>query len=281
MMPGWYRDLSNADYHASQGVSSSRLKMLASKTPAHMIHAMSEPSESTPAQSLGSAVHTMVLEPECVDRDIAVAPEINRRTKAGKEEYAAFQVESAGKIILSPEQWDTAIKMRDSILAHPMASIFLEDIYAEHSIYWDRDITAEHSELLKVRPDGICLSHPVLLDIKTCRDGSYTGFTRAVQNFEYHLSAAMYLEGVNQCSELMGSLPFNKYTSFLFICVENEAPFATSVYDLSSEYLRFGQALYERTLLALAQGRENDWPGYPVEIRTIEPPPWALNFNIV
>ena len=57
--------------------------------------------------------------------------------------------------------------------------------------------------MMKVRPDGLCKNYPVIVDLKTTADASYSGFQRSVERFGYHVSAAMYMEGVNQCKPLL------------------------------------------------------------------------------
>ncbi len=91
------------EYHAGPGVSKSDLDLIA-RSPAHYRAQKAAPREATPAMIIGSAFHTATLEPEKFDLEFAVAPEgIDRRTKAGKEEWAAFEAASAGKTVLKAE----------------------------------------------------------------------------------------------------------------------------------------------------------------------------------
>src|SRR5690625_8047391 len=95
-----------------------------------------------------------------------------------------------------------------------------------------------------VHPDAIRTSHSVVLDLKSCADASYSGFIKSIQNFYYHVSAAMYLEGINQCKQLMQELNEFRYNKFVFICVENTPPYLVSVYELSREDLEIGKSLF-------------------------------------
>lgn len=284
--PGWHRDLSNEEYHGSAGYSSSQLKTLIEKTPAHLKHSFGVLREPTDNMNLGTAVHTLVLEPEKFDEEFAVSEKFDGRTKAGKAAKAAFEAESVGRTVITEPQRDKAILMAESVRNHPIAGLLVSDIIAESSVYWwyksmDPDDDSRYKQMLKVRPDILCRGYPVIADLKTTNDGSYTGFIKSIQNFYYHVSAAMYLEGVNQCKPLleeMGRMAFNK---FVFICVENFEPYLTSVYELSPEYLDIGKLLYRRSLRVLRDGIENDWPAYPDEVRVIEPPGWAQRGFIV
>lgn len=287
MDPGWYPDLSNEDYHSGTlGYSSSQLKVLVEHTPAHLIAGMGKPKESSSALHVGSAFHTKVLEPHRMDLDVVIEPAWNNRVKSQREAREAFHVEHSGKAIITEAQLDKVNAMAESVHKHPIASLLVQDILVEQSVYWwyrsmDPDDDLRYQSMMKVRPDALCRAYPVIVDLKSCRDASYSGFIRAVQQYYYHLSAAMYLEGVNQCKELlqeMGHFAFNK---FVFICVESEPPYLTAVYELSPEYLQLGKQIYRRAVYALRQGQQNDWPGFPDDIRVLEPPPWALRGHIV
>lgn len=287
--PGWYKDLSNDDYHGSFGTSSSQLKKLIDKTPAHLKHSWSQPNETTKNMALGTAVHSLVLEPDKFDQDIAIEPVLNKRTNAGKEAAAAFAESSQGKTIITEKQLEKAHLMAESVRAHPMASVLLQDTLNESSVYWwyktmDTDEIASgerYKELLKVRPDILCRSYPVVADLKSTVDASFTGFAKSIINFNYHVSAAMYLEGINQCKPLLEEMGYFAYTKFVFICVESEAPYLTAVYELSQDDLELGKQIYRACLRKLRDARENDFPGFPEDIRVIELPAWAKRGFIV
>lgn len=284
--PGWYRDLSNEEYHGSFGFSSSQIKKLIEQTPAHLLHSFSERKEPTANMQLGTAVHSLVLEPDKFENDIAVAPVVNKRTNAGKAEWAEFVEENAGKTIITPGQYEQAQRMAESVLAQPMAAALLQDVIVESSVYWwyrtmDADDDTKFKTMLKVRPDVICRNHPVLIDLKTTADATMTEFAKSIQKFYYHVSAAMYLEGVNQCKPLLEELGHFAYTKFVFICVESEAPYLANVYELDAGALDLGKTIYRRALHDLKRGQENNWPGFPEEIRVIELPGWASRAHIV
>jgi len=283
---GWYEDLDNEKYHRSNGTSSSGLKTLLPQTAAHLKYSREHPKSSTPNMRLGTAVHSLVLEPHKFEEDNAVMPVINARTNAGKAEKADFVQANEGKNVITLDQYDVAQKMAERVHAHPIAGLLVKDLIVESSIYWwykarDREDGTEYKELLKVRPDGISKNYPILIDLKTTADGSYSGFIKSVQNFYYHVSAAMYLEGVNQNKQLMSEVKHVNFNKFVFVCVENFPPYEVSCYELSEDYRKIGYYLYAMGVERLQLGRENAWPGYPEEVRVLEPPGYARNFHIV
>lgn len=287
--PGWYRDLTNEEYHGSSGYSSSQIKTLIEQTPAHLKLSFSKKNESTPTQAMGSALHTMVLEPWKKDDEIAISPVFNRRTNTGKDDEKAFLELNAGKAIITEPVFKEVELMAKSVREHPYAGALLEDIVRESSVYWwyrtmDNDEIEsgeKFKQMLKVRPDAIPRGHCVLLDLKSTRDASYTGFTKQILNYGYHVSAAMYLEGVNQCRPLLDEMQRMAFNKFLFICVENFPPYLATVYELSPAFLDLGKSVYRHMMRKLRDGIENDWPGYPEEIRIIEPPTWASRGFVV
>ena len=95
--------MTEAEYRAAPGVNKSTLWNLR-RSPAHYKYFLDNPREDTAAYKFGRAVHAAILTPAAYKRDFVVLPEsIDRRTKAGKEEYQAFIEASAGKEILSAE----------------------------------------------------------------------------------------------------------------------------------------------------------------------------------
>ncbi|MEM1189902.1 MAG: PD-(D/E)XK nuclease-like domain-containing protein [Pseudomonadota bacterium] len=286
--PGWYPDMSNAEYHGSFAVGSSRLKTLCNQTPAHFHYERTHPKESTPAMALGTAVHAMVLEPDTYKDAVAVLPEgLNMRSSTDRAVRDQFIAMNAGKTIITLAQQHAAEYMAESVMKLTDVRILLSDMIPESSVFWwykskDPDESPEpFKQMLKVRPDALNPAHSIIIDLKTTRDATETSFNRAIIDHYYHLSAAMYLEGVNQCSQLLEHTGNFGFTKFLLVCVENTPPYPAAAYALPESYLDIGRALYRRAMRVLRDARDQDWPGFPDEIRTIEPPSWANRFHIV
>ena len=78
-----------------------------------------EHQTTTEAMIFGSAFHSICLED---GKDVAILPEINKRTKAGKEEFKAFDEANKGKYIITPEQEKSCLEMKQSLLTGKLAS---------------------------------------------------------------------------------------------------------------------------------------------------------------
>ena len=184
--------LTNEAYHSLKAVSPSQIKILA-RSPLHYFDKFlaedREKAEPTPAMLKGTALHTAVLEPELWDSTIAVPPHsFDRRTKAGKELAAEFERESAGKIVLPPEDADEVRRMADAVRKHPAASLLLDMPGRREASYTWTDPTTGLE--CKTRPDWHSDNRQIVVDVKTCRDASRVEFAKAISNLDYHVQAA-------------------------------------------------------------------------------------------
>ena len=237
------------------------------RSPAHYLQAVLSPPERTPAMLIGSALHCRVLEPDQFSSRYAVAPSgLDRRTKAGKEAWAAFEAESTGKDILSAEQAEQIEGMATALLApgSVSAKLLARCESREQVIRWN-DLHTNLSCKGIVDAFGADFA----LDVKTTDDASSRAFSRTLYNYQYHGQAAFYVDGLRQ-----NGCPVS---NFLFIVVEKNPPFGVCSYACTEEVLGAGRLLYQRLLNihseCLAAG---EWPGYPNEVQEIELPAWAV-----
>lgn len=270
-------DMSNEKYHSLPAVSSSQLKE-ALRSPAHYfakyVAEDREPTEPTANMQLGSAVHVLFLEPAVFEREVVVTPELDRRTKAGKEEWAAFNQSAAGKIILTPEQMKDAEAMANSLHAHPINKIVMEGKgYREASIFY-RDL--ESGLACRVRPDyhiPPCAEWPngLIIDLKSTDDARPAAFARTIANFGYHTSAAMYCDG------FQAYYGTEKPPEFLWLVIERSRPYACAAYQATEETLFAGHAKKREALELIAHcQRIGQWPSYSPRIEPIALPAWAF-----
>lgn len=267
-----------AEYEAWDALRSSHLKAFR-KTAAHARHAMLLPREPTEALELGQATHAAILEPGSFEAEWIAAPKLDRRTKAGKLKWAEFQEAQGTKQILKQHEYDLCLQMRDAVWEHPLAGAVLGERPGlnELSVLFEIPGAADQvppdrpGRLGKARVDRITVHEgwTVVADVKTAIDASRPGFARAVANFDYHIQAAWYLDGLDVLEE--------HPRRFWFIAVEKTPPFCVAVYELEPEALdaaRVEIANYlDRYWLAL---REDRWPGYPAEVQFLALPRWRM-----
>lgn len=262
--------MENADYHRHSAVSKSHLDLVA-RSPLHYWARYVDPNrvepEPTPAMLLGTAVHTHVLELDAWDQRYIAAPEgIDRRTKAGKEEWAAFEAQAAGRSVISRADAELVMAIGRAVHGHPAAAYLLNQSgQAETTHMWTDEATGLQC---KCRPDWLLDDGSLIVDLKTTEDASPAGFRKSIANFRYHVQAAWYLDGLERAT---GKRP----EQFLFVAVEKKPPHAVAVYAADVEMVAAGAAAAARDLEVLATCKQaNAWPAYSDQIESISLPPW-------
>lgn len=268
---GIHADIPFEDYLAIDAVSNSFLGRL-KDCPAKAL--MKE--DDTKALGFGRAVHSIVLEGfNAFRKDFAIEPtDINKRTKAGKEEYAAFLMENKEKGIVTDDEFTHAINMRLAVYDHPMAKRLLAQGVTEQTIIWTSNGTR-----CKSRPDALPGDETrTLVDLKTTRDASYEGFLRSVKTFGYARQAAFYLDAMHLVKS--GKVGKNRlYDAFVIIAVEKEPPYMVGTYQLDQEFIEAGREEY-KALLELNKDYKKSgfYPPYQSgELQMLEMPPWFTN----
>ncbi|HAS51150.1 MAG TPA: exodeoxyribonuclease VIII [Gammaproteobacteria bacterium] len=258
--------LSNSAYHALDAVGKSDLDKIA-RSPMHWKHAE---REETSAMRIGSAVHCAVLEPERFSAEYVVAHSCDKRTKAGKEQFAEFEAANAGRTVLSLEDGELCVNLQHALHDHPRVRAYLSAGQPEVSALW-RD--EEFNVRCRARYDWLH-SECVLLDLKTTQDASASAFAKSCATFRYHVQAAWYLDSYQAAT---GELPMG----FVFIAVEKTPPYAVALYELDAEAVDLGRALARRDLARYANARDfGVWPGYPDAVQSLSLPKWATYAEI-
>ncbi|EBO4963434.1 exonuclease VIII [Salmonella enterica] len=265
--PGIYFDITNEAYHAGPGVSKSQLDDIA-VCPAFYQWRKAAPvdTEKTKALDMGTALHCRLLEPDEFKNRFIIAPEFNRRTTAGKEEEKAFleNCANSGKTIMTAEDGRKLELMYGSVMAHPGCRALLEaEGKTESSIYWT---DTETGELCRIRPDKFLTNSPLILDVKKVTDMSR--FARHVEEFRYHVQAAMYCEGWKAYS---GETP-----RFAFLAVSESidcGKYPVHLYILEDEHHDIGYSLFRRDLNTYHECKSSNKWGWGFEV--IERPYWA------
>jgi hypothetical protein len=266
MEPGRYSGLSNHAYHAGPGLSKSGMDHLA-KSPEHYRSYLVEPREETEAMRVGSALHKLALEPDTFGAEFAAAPAVDRRTKEGKAEYAAFEAASAGKTVLSAKEYALAQNMANSIRrrAFPSAAIKAAG-EAEASFFW-KDTSL--GTLCKCRPDYL-RNDGYIIDVKTTEDARPAHFERSAEKYRYYVQAAFYAQGVE-------AVTGEKIRDFLFIVAEKSPPFAVACYYADDEMIRAGNEEVRRCLALYEEcAGTGVWPGLDGEPIRLSRPRWAV-----
>jgi len=236
MKPGIYEDIPYEEYAEIPAFRSHDLTAVI-KCPYSWKH--QKAMVQTPALLEGRVQHTVFLELHKFDDEFVIQPKIDRRTKAGKEEYEDFMASIGNRTAVTQDMFDTCIERRDVVKDYvPKA-----DDRAELTLVFEW-----HGHPFKCRLDWY--DNERVWDLKTCRDASPRGFRGAINSFNYHMQAALYVEGC-RASGLRAD-------GFNFLAQEKAHPYPFGVYTLSDEALEYARARNEQALELLLKCKEQD-----------------------
>jgi hypothetical protein len=234
-------DLPAIDYHAREALSASGITKLL-RSPAHYHIWRTTPRTQTAAMAFGTIVHALVLEPHRAP-PVAIAPACERRSKADRATWAAFEANLNGRVPLKQDEFDRAQRVRDAVWANGGARLLLDGIASEVSIFWHDH---EFDIACKARLDALRTDLGVI-DLKTTADAAPDAFARSVAHYAYHAQAAHYWRAVEHAQH--ASPPF-----FAWIAIETEPPFGSRCYVIETNALRLGRDLADRAASRLCRG---------------------------
>ncbi len=178
----------------------------------------------------GRLQHCLFLEPHVFDDEFVIAPKVDKRTKAGKEEYADFLSSVGNRSVITQDLYDTCVARCEVLDAFKPRG---ED-KTELSVVFDY-----FGHLCKARFD--MLQDNVIVDLKTCRDASPRAFKHSVKTFGYHQQAAFYLDAAK-------NVGLTEVDRFQFLAIEKTHPYPYVVYELEPEAVEYGRSLNEQAL---------------------------------
>jgi len=279
LKPGVYPRIPFDDYARWDAVNHSKLKHFR-RTPAHARYAMLNQDESTKYQDLGHMIHQALLEPEVfAQAGTLVAPKIDRRTTAGKREWAEFEEAAAGKMVVSESDMDALLGISKSVSMHATARQSLYGVGVnELSIVWE---DPETGILCKGRIDRLCEieGYPFVIDLKTTsKPASTHAWQQSVESYGYHEQAAHYLRGLSVLRPLEGEA----LRRYAWLVVETVPPYCVRVFEAEEACLSVGNDEISKYLKAYSEcDRTGVWPAWPEGMDLAGLPAWVYKrFNI-
>lgn len=233
--------MTNDEYDRIQAINYSALRV--GRTSIPRMHAMLTgqlPAFESASLAMGTMLHAAMQHGNDWTKAYAIRPDgIDRRTKAGKDAYAAWLATvPAGATILESASDASAVllveEMRRSIMSHPLGRT-LATHPGESEV-----MIAMHGR--KCRIDKVCRlgdgTPAMLVDWKTTLDASPGGFARSAAKYGYHQQAAWYTD--------LAERHFGKRLPFVFVAVESSAPHSVGVYQLLPDQLDAARTINER-----------------------------------
>lgn len=281
---GVYPNLPEKEYRRAPGMNKSGMDNFM-RSPAHYITMKKNQPPPTPQMFIGTALHTLILEPERFELEFI--PDEYRGSASKEAKLWRMEMQALGKTVIntagSPtdiwnvSDWDMIHHMRDAVRAHPVANILLQG-KTEQSLFWVDKKHGDHEgtgKLCKARIDVHNEDHNVNCDLKSAADASYSGFQKAVHRYHYYIQDAFYSDGWKYANGL------DKLIPFIFVVVEKEPPYGVGCYTIEKEWQRVGREIYQRTLVRFDNCKEADeWPCYPIEVRDLVMPGYGKYHDI-
>ena len=244
--------MTEKEYRNHPAVSRSELWKI-KESPEKFKYYKEHPQEPTPALVFGQLFHKMALQPDSVWDEFAVAPNIDRRTKGGRAEYAVFLEDAADKTIVTVDMAQQSAEMCAALQANDFCRKLLSGA-KETPYFWVDEMTGE---TCKCRTDCTMEINgmPLVVDLKSTNDASNDAFVRDAVRYGYDFQAAMYLEGVKA---VMGV-----EHGFVFIAVEKVEPYAINIFQCDKLFIQHGYDAF-RELLGIYHDcqQTGNWFGY-------------------
>ena len=272
---GWER-VKDSEYHAMPHMSSHML-MKFMRSPRHYIEAKKNPREPTPAMRFGTLVHSLTLEPENIIEKITYEPDVDRRTKIGKEFFAEWNANlQKGDVVVAKGERsydlqrslgeDYLVVTHDKLESAKAMADRVRNSYA-FQCYEDSDpayemcgfceiVTPGGTVQLRCKPDIRLKKIPIFCDLKTTEDARVDKFRWSIKNYDYLLQLAFY--------QLVIETIEGRGHEAQILAIETEAPYEMVCYDIPQVLLDYER---QRIFSALSQfavcEATNTWPGYP------------------
>lgn len=259
---GLHAGIAMLDYLRLPAVGAHDLWALHTDCPAVARYGKDHPNHETAAKSLGTAMHTLTLEPDAFAARYAVRPVGGPR--GNSNEYKAWAAEhiAAGREIVAADEWAQMQAMRAAL---PRAA---RKLLAKGK----SEVTAlvQHEDtglMLRTRPDWL-RDEGIIVDVKTAADPRPAAWARQAANLGYHASAAL-------CADIMRELT-GEVWEIHFLVMGKDAPFISYLATLDPVAIETGRQLYHGALQTWAACEQSgEWPDYGPVVN-VSLPAWAL-----
>ena len=225
--------MTEKEYRARPAVSRSELFKI-SESPEKFKYYKDHPEDPTPALLFGQLFHAMALQPDTVFEQFAIAPNVDRRTKAGKEAFAEFEMQSQDKTVVTFDMVEQAAAMCDALNRNEFVKKLFNGA-RETPFFWTDDMTGEEC---KCRTDVLTEvgDNLIIVDLKTADSAETEAFIRAAIKYGYDFQAAMYSDGVKSNT---GRDPL-----FVFVVIEKKPPYSINILQADKLLIRRGYDLF-------------------------------------
>jgi hypothetical protein len=262
-------EIAREAYDAHPGVRWSLLSNMR-KSPLHYQHALENRRTETTALRTGSALHTLVFEPELYEQSFTVYRESKTKGEGSKKRWELFQAEAVAKglTILDSEEEARALGMSAAIAKRAAQFIAPSRGRAEIPLTWKDERTGL---LCKCRLDWVTLEG-MIIELKSTRSAEVRAFGRQAWNLGYFHQVHHYSTGFGAAT---GCEPDK--VPILFVAVESEPPHDVSLFEPCAETRYAAKEETDKLMDTLAECRRtNKWPGRYDKVEMLSAPKYVL-----
>ena len=251
----------SVEYHSHPALSASLAKLIVQRSPLHAWTASRAlnpdfEEEHKDEFDLGHVVHSLVLEGD--ESKLVIVEKDDWRTKEAREAKLAARETGKTPILARkmPQVRAVVQAVKDCIAGSELAGIF-EGAHIEQPIMWQEGAIA-----CRCKPDLLSADRAIVLDLKTTTNAEPNAFIRQITALGYDIQNDFYLRGT-------------KAKHFIFLPVETEPPYATSLVALGPQMLEIASKKVDFALSIWdACMRSGKWSGYSNQIHYAEPNAW-------
>lgn len=256
-------NMSMEDYLAHPAYNASKLKLML-KTSLDFKEGLDDANSETKSTILGTALHTLLLEPKEFNQRYALQSEDFGKKNAGegKKKWDAFKKANNDKIVLGKTESDFLLKFKAR--KNPAFRLLVASGDAEVTGILEDEIIPR-----KARAD--LLNDDTIYDVKSSIDGmDDTSIYRTIKRYKYDFSAAHYMTVFNKLFP-------NRFKKYCWVFADTDSP-AQHLRIIRCPEIMLKRALYEyeSVINKLEYCIAKDtWEGYPKHETELELPHWA------
>ena len=245
------------------------------------------------ATDYGSLIDCLVLSSDKYGLKFAVKPALYMDKETGEMNWSANskvcrqwsdEQKEAGVTPIDQEQEDEAQKAVAALYRDPQIADFIKS--SAKQVYCTAEWTAENGLIIPVKiliDFAPVKDHPkfgnTLGDFKTTRDAALRSYSKSVNQYDYHVQAAMMLDIYNAATG-------QDRNDFRHVVQENVAPYQPAKRYISREFIIGGRNIYQAALNYYAHClAENQWPDYDWSANNhvdgwacVEPEPYMMKY---
>lgn len=216
------------------------------RSPQHYVKYLASDRKQTEAMLFGAICHKLILEPQDFDNEYIIEPELDKRTKQGKEDYAAFiaKITEQNLTAVPPATYEKAVELTKS-LSNSVTYNYVKSLNSKEERF---DMYHETSLPVCGYIDGVAKTYN--LEIKIVSSADTDDIMRDFYKMKYHLQAGIY--------NWVNGKPI------YYLVVENSYPYLSKVFKASDEYIAEGKRLFNKAMrdFAFCLDMDNFSAGY-------------------